>query len=117
VLTVGEVATHIGWGYRRTLRLLERLNAELQGMLLRNVARAGARRPTYTVTLEAMRRAAPEWFADQDAIPARLDSQEEQLAAMRARVETLEVGLEQTATVAGEARRSIREMRRTKSAA
>lgn len=78
VLTVAEVARLAGWSYDRMLAHLLALNTQTGGMLLRNVSR-GAKRPRWTITLEALQSISPEWFVDRATIEAQLHTHDERL--------------------------------------
>lgn len=78
VYGMAELAAMIGWDRRRLVRHLLRLNAELGGMLLRNIG--SAERPRWTTTLSALRTASPQWFRDEEAVENRLQELEEQQA-------------------------------------
>lgn len=81
VLTMPEVAAIAGWDRRRMLRHLLRLHAELGGMLLHNVGSKA--KPRWTVTLDALQKAAPAWFLDPVAVQARLDALEGDVRHLR----------------------------------
>lgn len=95
VLTPRDVAARAGWSRRRMLRHLLKLDAARGGGVLRNVGTA--ERPRWTVTLEGLREAAPEWCGeDGETITATLDELREEvsrlelmLAAVVERVEAL----------------------------
>jgi hypothetical protein len=70
-----ELATMIGWDRQRLLRHLKRMHAKMAGQLLVNAGTEAM--PRWTITLEALRAASPQWFRDDDAIEARLDDLEE----------------------------------------
>lgn len=54
-------------------RHLRRMNAELNGMLLRNEGPKNGQ-PRWTVTLAALQSIAPQWFLDPEDIMAQLES-------------------------------------------
>lgn len=74
VLTIPEVAAIAGWDRRRMLRHLLKVDAEIGGMLLRNVGSKA--KPRWTVTLRALRGVAPQWFTDPESLMARLEALE-----------------------------------------
>lgn len=81
VLTIPEVAAIAGWKRRRMLRHLLRVNAEVGGMLLRNI---GSReRPRWTVTLAALQQVAPQWFTDPETVNGRLEALEGEMKQLR----------------------------------
>lgn len=71
IFTVSEVAKLAGWSRKRMLRHLLRLNAQTGGAVLRDIGTP--KRPTYTVTLEALQATAPQWFRDDDTLEARVE--------------------------------------------
>lgn len=81
VLTIPEVAAIAGWNRRRMYRHLMRVNAEVGGMLLRNI---GSREhPRWTVTLAALRQVSPQWFTDPETVHARLEALETEVRHLR----------------------------------
>jgi len=83
----------LGWSYLRTSRVLHKLNTETHGLLLRNVGSSG-RNARWTVTLVALRQAAPEWFG------ALVDGS--RVEALEERVATLEQQHNMSATTIGD---------------
>lgn len=81
VLTIPEVAAIAGWDRRRMLRHLQRLDREVGGMLLHNIGTA--EHPRWTVTLAALRCAAPNWFTDPTTVQARLEALEAEIRQLR----------------------------------
>lgn len=81
ILTISEVAALAGWNRRRMFRHLTTVNRDLGGMLLRNVGTGS--RPRWTVSLSALRRVAPEWFVDRDAVNVRLEELEREVRHLR----------------------------------
>lgn len=77
VYGMAELAAMIGWDRQRLVRHLKKLDAEVGGSLLRNVARAG-RRPRWTTTLSALRAVSPQWFRDDAAVENQLQDLHEQ---------------------------------------
>ena len=78
VLTVAQVARLAGWSYDRMLAHLLALNEQTGRMLLKNVSR-GAKRPRWTITLEALQAISPEWFHDRSTIESQLAHHDERL--------------------------------------
>lgn len=78
VLTIAEVAAIAGWEPQRMRRHLLRVNAEVGGMLLHNVGTA--ERPRWTMTLGALKQAAPQWFTD----PVVLEQLRDDVAGVKA---------------------------------
>lgn len=75
------------------LRHLRSQNAQLGGMLLVNIGREGAKRPTFAIALSSLERLHPQWF--------------ESVTSLGARVEELEETLEERDTSLSEAHRCI----------
>ena len=84
VYTMVELATMIGWERQRLVRHLLRLNAELHGLLLKNVGTAA--KPRWTTTLDALKKVSPQWFQDDESFGARLEALEESQATSEARL-------------------------------
>jgi len=78
-MTIAEVARVLGWTHDRTSRTLHKLNEETHGLLLRNLGGKG-RGARWTVTLVALKKAAPEWFGNVRDNDERLDELEEKVA-------------------------------------
>lgn len=71
LLSIRAVAMKAQWSYKRMLAHLTRRNEELHGLLLINVARAGAR-PHYKIANSALMRLHPQWAKEQESMPARI---------------------------------------------
>jgi len=74
VYTTSELASMIKWPRRKLVRHLIKMDKERGGRLLVNVGTD--RRPRWTVTLEALHSAAPQWFNDEETIDSRLEELE-----------------------------------------
>jgi hypothetical protein len=99
VLTMRDVSRLSGMSKWRVYRHLRRLNEQVQGMLLVNTGTS--KKPCWTISLDALKRAAPGWFGNLEEFATRLSSLEE-------RVEDLQVTVEvhgRALAVAGAARR------------
>lgn len=72
---MAEVAMMLGWTRRRTVRLLETIDAEVGGMLLTKRGTGSGRR--YTVTKAALRRVMPDWFESVENLSSRVDALED----------------------------------------
>lgn len=82
ILSVPEVAALFGRSPEATIVILERLNEELHGMLLRNLS-GDPKQPRWGVPAMALR--ATGALDDADAIKARLEQHDDQIAELRAR--------------------------------
>lgn len=88
VYTTTELAAMIGWPRRKLVRHLKRMNAEHGGTLIKNV---GTRlRPRWTVTLDALKQAAPQWLRDPEDVEARLEDLEDRVRFLTTRGDLLE---------------------------
>lgn len=95
-LRIAEVATLLGWSYKRTKRWLMLAHEACGGALLDG----GGARP-YTVTLAALRRAYPDVFEPPPGLEARVEESE-------ARTRELEEQVLQTATLIGALRKQLK---------
>lgn len=77
VLTIPEVASVAGWERKRMWRHLKKMDAELNGRLLKNVGTS--EKPKFTVTLAALRQVAPQWFSEAASLTERVEELESQV--------------------------------------
>ena len=101
-LTIAQVAAMAGWSRKRTLAYLQRLNTELQGLLL--IPSGGATNRRYLIHLSALQRAVPEMFEPVRSVDADLDEHAE-------RLDTLERRVLEAATTVGAVNREIADLR------
>jgi hypothetical protein len=89
ILTIPEVAKRAGWSRWRMAKHLKRLNAELGGLLLVNIAH-GEDRPRWTISLGALKLAHPQWFQDPESLQRQIDDLSEREAELRLRLHQAE---------------------------